>query len=363
MPPIPPSNTRKPRVKEEVITILGWPTDTVSVDYTTDSASEQEAQPERPHTLLVFVPGNPGCIGWYIFTLVELVSRLGRGFAARGISYAGHGTTEDITNVQGWLDSKDRDTSVPWTVAGQIKHKIAYIDVVISELRGLEVDRNKESKISQPRFIFLSHSIGSHMVQRLLVSRSDILNQTLLVAHLMPFTRMDAPRLKQILLNLAAATPETAIGVSRRILGVLKFMPHEWVDCLMQSSLDNKDARDLAVKLLRQPLFARNFFELGTEEIRDVPERIDASALRIIGKQCETAMLYCGGDHWAPYFHQDDLKDLQSRNVIPKNIAITHMNDARHDYVSYDHMVPEVVNWCFESIEAAIDRSAPRSRL
>jgi pimeloyl-ACP methyl ester carboxylesterase len=270
-------------VKEKVLSVLGWPTDVVSVDYCSrDSPSNTSdwPQPDFPRTVLIFVPGNPGCIGWYTPNLVELVTRLGLGFAARGISYAGHGTDEEITDVQRWIHSKERDTNIPWTVNGQIRHKVAYLDMLISEFR----DQGDEQNL--PHFIFLSHSIGSHMVQRLLVLRPDILERTVMNVQLMPFTRMDAPRLKQTLLDLAASSPGTLIGVTQRILQVLKFMPYEWVDCLMKSALDDEAGRTLAVRLVRQPLFARNFFELGTEEIRDVRGLIIGSFLALDDRPC-----------------------------------------------------------------------------
>lgn len=266
------SKSFPPDVKEKAISILGWPTDVVSVDYCSrDSPSNTSdwPRPDFPRTVLIFIPGNPGCIGWYTPNLVELVTRLGQGFAARGLSYAGHGTNEEIIDVQRWIHSKERDTNIPWTVNGQIRHKVAYMDMLMSEFQDQGDD--------QPQFIFVSHSIGSHMVQRLLILRPDILERTVMNVQLMPFTRMDAPRLKQILLDLGASSPGTLIGVTQRILQVLKFMPYEWVDCVMKSTLDDEAGRTLAVRLVRQPLFARNFFELGTEEIRDVPREVDVS--------------------------------------------------------------------------------------
>ena len=47
--------------------------------------------------------------------------------------------------------------------------------------------------------------------------------------------------------------------------------PRRHIPILME---DPKD-QQLAWALLRQPWFARNFFELGLEEIRDVGEGID----------------------------------------------------------------------------------------
>jgi pimeloyl-ACP methyl ester carboxylesterase len=241
---------------EKEISILGWPTDTVSVEHENDN----------PHTILVFIPGNPGCIGWYTPNLVELVSRLGRGYAARGISYAGHGLNDRITNVEQWIGSKERDTTIPWTVDGQIRHKMAYLDTLLAELQ--EARRH----IDNCQFIFLGHSIGCHMIQRMLILRPDILERTSIFLQLMPFTRMKAPKFMDMVLKTAAGSPHMLIGVSQQLLHILKRMPIGWVDDMMKSTIQDKTGRELAVHLLRQPHFARNFFELGTEEIRDLPD-------------------------------------------------------------------------------------------
>jgi hypothetical protein len=75
-------------------------------------------------------------------------------------------------------------------------------------------------------------------------------------------------------------------------------------------------------------------------------------------------MLYCGKDQWAPEFHLKDVQELQQKHVIPQNIWTSYMPNVRHDYVSYDHMGVEVVDWCFESIKAGLKLGErPRSRL
>lgn len=66
------------------------------------------------------------------------------------------------------------------------------------------------------------------------------------------------------------------------------------------------------------------------------------------------AMLYVGNDQWAPSFHMKELQEMQQKGVIPSNIRFTYMDELRHDYVSYMHMVPTVVDWCFESIQAML---------
>ena len=183
----------------------------MSIDYYSTQGIRSKAL--YPHTVLVFVPGNPGCVGWYIPLLEQLVTELGIGFAARGISYAGHGTTSDIVNVEQWVDRGEiRETRIPWTVDGQIEHKVAWMEMILEEMK--EIGREWTSQAMQPpRFIFLSHSIGAHMVQRLCTLRPDMLARTCLLIHLMPFMRMDAPQPKHTMLSTVAESTDQAIRI------------------------------------------------------------------------------------------------------------------------------------------------------
>jgi hypothetical protein len=59
-----------------------------------------------------------------------------------------------------------------------------------------------------PRFVFVSHSIGAHLVQRLCVMREDILERTDLLVHLMPFIRFDPCQAhKKTILSTVAGEP------------------------------------------------------------------------------------------------------------------------------------------------------------
>lgn len=49
------------RVEDRVRTVLGWPTDTVEIDYVGPNNTTKQ---EQPHTVIVFFPGNPGLVGW-----------------------------------------------------------------------------------------------------------------------------------------------------------------------------------------------------------------------------------------------------------------------------------------------------------
>ena len=101
------------------------------------------------------------------------------------------------------------------------------------------------------------------------------------------------------------------------------------------AGLRDHRGRNLARALYSQPVYARNFLELGLEEIRSVPKFHDVRiglllsfvnckcplsqrsclsskivGLNTIGQQCPISILYCGGpDQWAPHTHMNELKE------------------------------------------------------
>ena len=125
------------------------------------------------------------------------------------------------------------------------------------------------------------------MVERMCLMRPDLLHQTLGVVHLMPFRQMKAPYLHQWLLNHGASSPDTLITIAKSLMTILQRLPNSWVDRL--APLDDATARDIAVQVVRQPTFAHHFLELGTEEIRNVPETLN---VRTLVQQSPSKMIY-----------------------------------------------------------------------
>ena len=278
IPPSPPIQKKRPRVKRQARDILHWPTDTVSIDYYDDTDDDTDTQGHHvAHTILLFVPGNPGCIEWYIPLLTQLVTSLGEGFAARGVSYAGHGTTSEICHVQNCDNQKQgRDPRIPWTVNGQMDHKMAWIDTILEQMTNHAV---RLSTKDMQRFVFLTHSIGAHLVQRLLLLRPDILKKTQLVIHLMPFLRMDAPQPQQTMLSAISNHSDQVILLAQTLSKVAKMIPPSWLDSCMRHLVQDDEGRQVAISLLQQSDMAQNFFELGCAEIRDLPQVPDVSII------------------------------------------------------------------------------------
>jgi len=263
-------------VKRDVVEISKWPTDTISIDYCHQINESNKRIIIEPHTLILFVPGNPGCVGWYVAFLHSVVEKLGVGFSARGVSYAGHGVGEDIVGPDD-LNLKDDDASnekqrISWTIDGQVEHKIQWIDQIISSSM---LDSNSNLK-----FIFIGHSIGCHLVQRLCVMRKDILSRTRNVIYLMPFTIFDPPiYFQKCYLNFGARTQKVALSILDVSSRLAKRIPRSILNFYLEkvAGVHDGEGREIALNLIISPAMARNFLSLGLEELRDVPQIPDVS--------------------------------------------------------------------------------------
>lgn len=287
------SGSDTPRVKRAQVEIYGWPTDTVSIDFHSSPRASTSSQScsssassisstappsaEVPHTVLVLIPGNPGQCDWYVPDLVSLVARLGHGFAARSVSHAGHSIGGGIVDVEDFVQRNDSsDASIPWTVDGQILHKCAYMDHLLSIL-----DKQRRQETTACRLILMGHSFGCHVLQRMCILRPKLLRRTVSILYLMPFVRMNADKFNQAKLNLGASSPRTLISMGTTALRLLQTLPLSAVDRFANTGgIHDPKIREIAVQLLRQPTYVKNFFELGTEEIRDIPNEIDVSVRR-----------------------------------------------------------------------------------
>ena len=266
--------------------------------------------------------------------------------------------------MEKWLlRKKERDTDVPFTVDGQILHKSSYMDMLDADMK----ERAAASGIADakpPRYIFMAHSIGCHMIQRLLILRPDILRRTDLILYVTPFNRMKSDWWSEFLLFHLSAMPEYMIGHAQSLMKLLSIFPVHVLDTMIKGDIKCDNGRKITVDLLQQPHFGRNFFELGMEEVRDLPEIVDVCAFRTIGKDCPTSILYVGNDKSARDFHIQDIKELQAKGVIPKNIHTTHLPQLVHDYVVRPDMVIHVDAFCLDAIQThVLEARKPRSRL
>ncbi len=338
------------QTNHQVCKICDWPTDTASIAYHSQNGEI------CPNTILLFVPGNPGCVGWYLDMLHSIIKRLGKGYAARAVSYAGHGVGDDMIRVDNAMDLSEGEcqksqasklkgkAKIAFTIDGQVEHKIKWVDSIISEF--LSMGR-------ELHFIFLTHSIGAHLVQRLLLLRKDILMQTKHTIHITPFHRFHPEHWWQRnFLSTVANAPSVAINVLKLFSLIASRLPPNLVDLYLEKigGIPEEKDRKLARELYSQSTYAHNFLILGTEEIREIPEVHDLHAMRSIGKVCPTSILYCSEDHWAPIFHMDDIIQAKKQNFLPSNISVELNEKMVHGFTVNPEMIPAVVDFVVNSI-------------
>lgn len=394
------------------IDVLGWPTDVIAIDPKPNNANG--ARPSPVHTILFWIPGNPGQHDWYNSDFLEVLSGLGEGYALRSVSHAGHGlfgkgngdysNDNSITDVKEYCTRRGKANSaesvsplVPWTVDGQVLHKIAYIDKLMVSI---ENESKMHSKSNRPtleftkdlKFIMIGHSFGCHVIQRMCILRPDILERVSGNLFLMPYIRTKpSTPLDQRKLELGGSQSEMLISVGTKLSQTIRrAVPESVFFNLIRHGLGatsegagegrdddkhNKTIVGVTARLLGHPFYPQNFFELGTEEIRDIPNEIDMAALRLLSSNRSSmpqnpqgggtrperpksqgcrpiSILYAGdNDQWCPYFHGEEIKALQSANLLPRSIRTTKMHGLRHDYVCQNRSVRTRVNdWMISNI-------------
>lgn len=362
---------------------------------------------------------------------MDVLSGLGQGYAVRSVSHAGHGflgnSNRDhdgsndnfITDVEDYchLRGKNRGSGsvsplIPWTIEGQVLHKIAYFDRLLSSIAEESRQRQIQTEnyhthqcqsscefMPNLKFILIGHSFGCHVIQRMCVLRPDILERISGFLFLMPYIRTKpSVAIDQRKLEFGASRPELLIALSIKITQALKFFPHSTFQSVIRKGLqidsgDSGGAEDeiianVIAKLLRNPLYPRNFFELGTEELRDIPNEIDIAALRLLSSHRSSLpqnttkdsdhqlerprkqqqhrpifILYAGdNDQWSPAFHGEEIKAFQSASLLPPSIKTTKIPGLRHDYVCQNRLVRSKVNdWMISNILEMENCIAPKT--
>ena len=319
--------------------ICGWPTDTVNIDL---------RKGERVHTLILFTPGNPGVVQWYIDFLCKVLQQLGNGFAVRGSSLAGHGLDDNVVgNDDDHIDGQ-RNFAIPWTMKGQIIHRTEWIDNILTGWR----INHPTSPL--PNLIFLSHSIGAHFIQSLLIQRPDILKRTQQIIHITPFIRFDPPLLKKLVLSRTAQTYRYTIPTITSLVKVLSaVLPRKLIDIYLHKvmRLNCENGRRIALDVFMNDKMVRNHLVLGFEEIRQLCEFSNDIAFRLL-ESIQTSILFCVNDQWAPESHLNDLQYMQSQSQIPNNLHMDYKKHIQHDFVVHSEQIDPVVEYCVTRIKA-----------
>ena len=146
--------------------------------------------------------------------------------------------------------------------AAIVHHKIQWIDKILRDWR-CEFE-------CEPKLIFITHSIGAYFAQSLLLRRSDILEKTKHIIHLMPFIRFDPPPMKKRLLSYAAYSQNYTIPMMTVLTRVLTTaLPRNWIDSyLKQMGMDCTKGREIAMNIFMNTKMVKNHLVLGMQELR-----------------------------------------------------------------------------------------------
>jgi len=364
------------------VNLLDYPTQTLYLSPTQPSFPNS---PSSPITNLHFIiiPGNPSICSWYIPFIHELHKTLLPSLTPSQrchfhcVSYAGQGNSprlvgeindnnvcelsgdrSRIRNRNNGNGGKSRN-DVSQTLHGQILHKIAFIDYVKathfsksnssnSNSNSSNSNNNNNNSNSSNRIILLGHSIGCHMINKLLHLRPDLSSLTLHVFHLCPFIRLR----KKLFHRLVLSSPPLAEFLLQSSASFLSaFLPSKPFEAIASSYMSNALhiktplSRKVALQAASSPAFARNFIRLGAEELRDVPEEFDVGELAELSGKVNGGVSFLyggGGDVWGPKVHYEELKGRVERgeldsgssssNVTQKRVDVNFESRIRHDF-------------------------------
>jgi len=227
-------------------------------------------QPLQSSQLIIVIPGNPGLIGYYETFMAALHENLQGKFVIWGIGHGGH---EKPSSVDLPCINKNPDL---FTLDGQIKHKISFIDKYVGP---------------GPKLHLVGHSIGGKIATELVKhygSNYDV-NAYLLF-----------PTLERMAQTPSGRRLRPFLGPLRNMVvfaaSVINRLPESWVTSLLQMFLrvnrnlavdDGSSTSDVIVrttrKLLHPQALERCMFmahnelqvvgELNTEEIRKFSDR------------------------------------------------------------------------------------------
>ncbi|ONH67005.1 Lipid droplet-associated hydrolase [Cyberlindnera fabianii] len=192
--------------------------------------------------LLVFIPGNPGFINYYI-TYLDLLHADYPHFEILGISHAGfsslHGPDEEI-----------------YTLQDQIEHKIH----VIKHFIGGEEDRE---------VLIFGHSVGCYILQRVI----DALKAKYTMYGMITPTVVDIHRSKKgVMLSAITGMFESFYYYVGYAGSLVKSLPSNIRDTFIGLALKNAipEAKDATSTLITEPGFIRQSLGLATEEMKTI---------------------------------------------------------------------------------------------
>eukprot|EP00929_Paragymnodinium_shiwhaense_P075320 TRINITY_DN38501_c0_g1_i1.p1 TRINITY_DN38501_c0_g1~~TRINITY_DN38501_c0_g1_i1.p1 ORF type:complete len:330 (+),score=65.62 TRINITY_DN38501_c0_g1_i1:69-1058(+) len=255
-------------------------------DFVSFPAKQQSSSP----LLLLFLPGNPGIVDFYVDFLEALHDTLGSDAIVLGVGHPGH--------------SIRTATGTRFSLEEQIEHKLR----VLEDLR-VEVLQKAQHTAGPVKVILAGHSIGAYMclkvAEKLLHSRDIALQH---VFGLCPtLTRMaESPNGQKLSGYLGSSVYLNLAGSTTWMISCL---PTAWQQSAAAWLLGDSDATshvDATMQLLDASC-VDNVLTLAAQELRDVcgTEGVEAAMTALADRAC---LIFSSKDEWVPQPFFDELR-------------------------------------------------------
>eukprot|EP00741_Cyanophora_paradoxa_P000122 tig00000057_g117.t1 len=252
-----------------------------------------DSDPSAP--VILFVPGNPGTIGYYRLFFGLLSAQLDGRVDIHGVSHVGH-------------DQRTHDWSV-FTLDDQIEHKIEWIEKVLVPRYGGGRD-----------ILLMGHSVGQHICFEIMRRRPGLrVRHTFGIFPMIRDFWSCAPTPAKILLQPGA---RQVFGAAVGLLAALPGGVAERVIRLMPD-MDEETRVVTSLHLASYRTFS-NVLHMAYTEMREVREWTERDWAFMRSVAPRTTLLYTTKDHWGPERHYEELKEKLEEATVLMEPGIPH---------------------------------------
>ncbi|KAL2917091.1 hypothetical protein HK105_203155 [Polyrhizophydium stewartii] len=251
-------------------------------------------QPGPVRNVLVFIPGNPGIIGYYHDYLETLHRLSGGNIEVFGCTYPGQ--SQYLANHEQRVLSLDE----------QVQHKIAFYDAVSRRVDAHERAGRAAGLgevAARPRVFLAGHSLGTYVILQLLKHRPTARIDKILALFPTLHSLAKTPMGRQMSWVVMPGVRHTVYAA---IAGLRSLVPVEYLRAIVAAVTGHKGRALGVTSRLVHPHSAASSLYLGACEMAQIREMQHD----VIERHADKFMFYYGSvDDWCPTSHYDEMRD------------------------------------------------------